>query len=102
MTALAPPAVRAPATTTAGGGRSGSVGWMALPALLMFLAFGVVPLLGVLVLSFTTWDGIGDIHPSGLTSWKAVLSDPGLPHSLYVTFLIMGLSWLVQTPLSIL
>jgi len=75
---------------------------MALPALLMFLAFGVIPLIGVLALSFTTWDGIGPIHPSGTTSWKAALSDPGLPHALWVTFLIMALSWLVQTPMSIL
>ncbi|WP_433384133.1 carbohydrate ABC transporter permease [Actinoplanes sp. CA-142083] len=75
---------------------------MALPAGLMFVAFGVIPLLGVLFLSFTTWDGIGDIHVSGLTSWKATLKDPQLPHSLWVTFEIMILSWLVQTPLSIL
>jgi raffinose/stachyose/melibiose transport system permease protein len=102
MTTLAPPAVRVPAPTTTSGGRSGSVVWMALPALLMFLAFGVIPLIGVLALSFTTWDGIGPIHPSGTTSWKAALSDPGLPHALWVTFLIMALSWLVQTPMSIL
>jgi raffinose/stachyose/melibiose transport system permease protein len=75
---------------------------MALPAFLMFLAFGVVPLLGVLALSFTTWDGIGSIDPSGLTSWRATLTDPGLPHALWVTFLIMALSWVFQTPLSIL
>jgi raffinose/stachyose/melibiose transport system permease protein len=75
---------------------------MALPALLMFLAFGVVPLLGVVALSFTTWNGIGEIAPSGTTSWRATLSDPGLPHALWVTFLIMALSWAVQTPLSIL
>ncbi len=31
-----------------------------------------------------------------------MLRDPDLPHALWVTFLIMGLSWLVQTPLSIL
>jgi raffinose/stachyose/melibiose transport system permease protein len=102
MTALAPPAVRVKEQKTATGGRSGSVVWMALPAALMFLAFGVVPLLGVIALSFTTWDGIGDIHPSGLTSWKAELSDPGLPHAIWVTFEIMILSWLVQTPISIL
>ncbi|GAB2571659.1 sugar ABC transporter permease [Microlunatus antarcticus] len=75
---------------------------MALPALLMFVAFGVIPLIGVLVLSFTTWDGIGEIRPSGLTSWKAVLTDPGLPHALWVTFLVMALTWIVQTPMSIL
>jgi raffinose/stachyose/melibiose transport system permease protein len=75
---------------------------MALPALIVFVAFGVVPLLGVVALSFTTWDGLGAITPSGLTSWTAVLTDPGLPHALWVTFLVMALSWLVQTPISLL
>ncbi|RYZ32358.1 MAG: sugar ABC transporter permease [Propionibacteriaceae bacterium] len=75
---------------------------MALPALLLFTAFGVIPLLGVLALSFTTWDGIGTIHPSGLTSWRSVLTDPELPHSLWITFLVMALTWIVQTPTSIL
>jgi len=102
MTTLAPPAVRVKEPTAAGRGRSGSVAWMALPALLMFIAFGVIPLLGVLGLSFTTWDGLGTIHVTGLTSWKAELKDPELPHSLWVTFKIMILSWLVQTPISIL
>jgi raffinose/stachyose/melibiose transport system permease protein len=75
---------------------------MAAPLAVYFFLFGVVPLLGVLFLSFTTWDGIGDIKFTGLTSWKAELTDPGLPHSLWVTFEIMILSWLVQTPISIL
>lgn len=102
MTTLAPPVARVQESTRSSGGRSGSVVWMALPAFLVFVAFGVIPLLGVLALSFTTWNGIGEIQPTGLTSWKATLSDPGLPHALWVTFLIMALSWLVQTPLSIL
>ncbi|WP_328468986.1 sugar ABC transporter permease [Actinoplanes sp. NBC_00393] len=102
MTTLAPPAVRVDQVPTASRERGGSVLWMTMPALLMFLAFGLIPLLGALGLSFTTWDGIGDIRPTGLTSWKAALSDPGLPHALGITFQIMFLSWLVQTPLSIL
>ncbi|MFE4053965.1 carbohydrate ABC transporter permease [Streptomyces sp. YIM B13518] len=76
--------------------------WLAAPALLVFVGFAVVPLVGVFALSFTTWDGIGVIRPSGLTSWRAVLTDPGLPHALWVTFLVMAVSWVVQTPLSIL
>jgi len=87
---------------TSQAGRTGSVTWMALPALLFFIAFGIIPLFGVLGLSFTRWDGIGAIHPAGFDSWRAVLKDPGLPHALYVTFLVMIFSWAVQTPASIL
>ncbi len=79
-----------------------SLGWLAVPALVFFTAFGVIPLIGVLFLSFTTWNGIGEVVPSGLTSWKAVLSDPGLPHAMWVTFQVAVLSWLFQTPMSIL
>lgn len=79
-----------------------SVAWFALPALLIFVGFGVVPLIGVLILSFARWDGIGQIHLAGLASWRSVLTDPGLPHSLLVTFEVMAFSWIVQTPVSIL
>ncbi|MDG4822996.1 sugar ABC transporter permease [Asanoa sp. WMMD1127] len=102
MTSLAPPAPRRSTTTAAQGGRSGSITWLALPAFLMFVAFAIIPLVGVLVLSFTQWDGIGDIHPAGFDSWRSVLGDPQLVHALWVTFLIMALSWAFQTPLSLL
>jgi raffinose/stachyose/melibiose transport system permease protein len=75
---------------------------MALPALAMFLLFGVVPLVGVLALSFAQWDGLGAIHTAGLSNWRSVLSDPSLPHTVLVTFEIMILSWAVQTPMSLL
>src|SRR5690606_36293539 len=84
------------------GSAGGGLGWLALPALAVFVAFGVVPLIGVLALSFTSWDGLGEIRWTGLTSWREVLTDPGLPHALWVTFLVMAFSWLVQTPASIL
>lgn len=105
MTTLAPAALQpAPASSSPGGGgiRARSLTWMALPALVLFVAFGVIPLVGVLVLSFTQWDGIGAIRPAGFDSWRAVLTDPGLPRALWVTFLVMALSWVVQTPMSIL
>ena len=103
MTVIVPPAPAVQTTRSASSaGGHGRVGWMVLPALVVFVAFGAVPLLGVLGLSFTTWDGLGVIHPSGLTSWRAVLTDPGLPHAMWVTFTIMALSWLFQTPMSIL
>lgn len=82
--------------------RARSLPWLAVPALVFFVGLGVIPLIGVLLLSFTSWDGLGAIHPTGLTSWRAVLTDPGLPHAIWVTFEIMALSWAVQTPMSIL
>ena len=59
--------------------RQRSLSPFALPALILFTAFGLLPMAGVLLLSFTSWDGLGAIHASGLVSWRGVLSDPGLP-----------------------
>jgi raffinose/stachyose/melibiose transport system permease protein len=75
---------------------------MAIPALAIFIVFGVVPLVGVLALSFAQWDGLGAIHTAGTSNWRSVLSDPALPHTIWVTFEIMIFSWAVQTPMSLL
>ncbi|NJP94714.1 sugar ABC transporter permease [Nonomuraea sp. FMUSA5-5] len=94
VTTTARPASRA--------GRGGSLGWMTVPALVFFLGFAVIPLIGVLALSFAQWDGLGEIGIAGFANWGAILSDPGLPHALWITFLVMAVSWAVQTPASIL
>lgn len=75
---------------------------LALPALLIFVLFAIVPLIGVVFLSFTKWDGIGAIVPNGLHSWTQVLQDPMTWQALWLTLVAMAFSWLVQTPLSIL
>jgi raffinose/stachyose/melibiose transport system permease protein len=100
MTA-APPGVRLrrPASRSVHDNR---VAFLAVPALFVFVAFAVVPLLGVFLLSFTQWDGIGPIVPTGLDSWRSVLTDPALPHTVWVTFLLMVVSWAIQTPASLL
>jgi raffinose/stachyose/melibiose transport system permease protein len=90
------------AAKSIGARQHGSLAWLVLPALAFFTAFGVVPLIGVLLLSFTSWNGIGEITPIGFENWVSVLTNSALVHSLGVTFLIMALSWLVQTPMSIL
>ncbi|TDU87822.1 carbohydrate ABC transporter membrane protein 1 (CUT1 family) [Kribbella voronezhensis] len=102
MTAAAPPGVPVLRPHSSRAGRSGSVSWMVVPALAMFVVFGIVPLVGVLLLSFAQWDGLGAIHTAGISNWRTVLSDPALPHTVLVTFEIMFLSWAVQTPLSLL
>ncbi|MBX6383777.1 MAG: sugar ABC transporter permease [Microbispora sp.] len=93
---------RTPSAAAPGARGDGVLPWLATPALLVFAAFAVLPLIGVLLLSFTSWDTLGEIRLTGLESWRSVLTDPGLPHALWVTFLIMLLSWAVQTPASIL
>ncbi|NUP74033.1 MAG: sugar ABC transporter permease [Sinomonas sp.] len=76
--------------------------WLSVPALLFFVGFAVIPLIGVLLLSFADWDGIGQIGVAGLSNWISVFSDSGLYSALGLTFVIMVLSWLVQTPISLL
>ena len=84
------------------GGRTGALWWLALPALFFFGVFAVLPLLGVFVLSFSNWDGIGAISLAGIGNWLSVLGDPVMHNALRLTFLIMIVSWLVQTPVSLL
>ncbi|WP_026556350.1 carbohydrate ABC transporter permease [Arthrobacter sp. 35W] len=83
-------------------GTGGALAWLVLPALVLFLVFAIVPLVGVLLLSFTNWDGIGAITLNGIGNWLAVFSDPVMYNALWLTFVVMVVSWLVQTPISLL
>ncbi len=74
----------------------------ALPSLLFFTCFSVVPVIGVIVLSFTSWQGLGAIEFTGLTSWEAALSDPLTKNAILITIKIMVLSFAIQAPLSLL
>ncbi|MFF2346052.1 carbohydrate ABC transporter permease [Pseudarthrobacter sp. NPDC058119] len=81
---------------------AGPSGWLAVPALAFFLAFAVVPLIGVVFLSFTSWNGLGEIKLDGLSSWTTVLTDPVTGNALVVTAKIMFFSFIVQAPISLL
>lgn len=74
----------------------------AVPATLFFLLFAVVPLILVAVLSFASWDGLGAPRFAGLENWKALVHDPTMIRSLWLSVLITVLGVAVQTPLSIL
>lgn len=80
----------------------GPSGWLAVPALAFFTLFAILPLLGVLFLSFTRWDGLGEIKLDGLSSWQTVLADPVTGNALLVTAKIMFSSFIVQAPISLL
>nr|WP_274707839.1 sugar ABC transporter permease [Arthrobacter sp. H16F315] len=75
---------------------------MAVPALIFFLAFAIIPLLGVLFLSFTKWNGLGEITLDGFSSWTSALTDPITANALVVTAKIMFFSFVVQAPISLL
>ncbi|MFK4790926.1 carbohydrate ABC transporter permease [Microbacterium sp. ZW T5_56] len=83
-------------------GATGGLSWLAAPALVYFVIFAIVPLVGVLALSFTDWDGIGAITFSGIENWSVVFADPGTWRAFGLTIVVMVLSWLVQTPISLL
>ncbi|GHD39453.1 sugar ABC transporter permease [Mycetocola manganoxydans] len=102
MTIAAARRVSGEQTTPTESGKTGRIAWLVIPALVFFIAFAVIPLAGVLILSFTNWDGIGAITPAGFANWASVLVDPDMFHALGLTLLVMVLSWLVQTPLSLL
>lgn len=74
----------------------------AAPALLFFLVFAILPLLGVVALSFTSWNGIGAIEFTGLTSWTEALSRDTTWRGLLLVLLMIVATWTLQTPLSIL
>jgi len=75
---------------------------MALPALAFFGVFAVLPLGGVAVLSLMAWDGIGDPAWAGLDNWALALADPATYRAIWLSIQVMVLSWLVQTPISLL
>ena len=82
--------------------RTGPSPWIAAPALLFFGVFALVPLVGVFVLSFMSWDGLGTPAFTGLDNWKAMLSNDVTRHGILLTLGMTLLCWLIQTPVSLL
>ncbi|TNC22410.1 carbohydrate ABC transporter permease [Amycolatopsis alkalitolerans] len=92
-------AVRKPG---AGNPRTGPSPLMAVPALVFFAVFALLPLGGVVVLSLMRWDSIGDPSWIGLTNWASALGDPATYHAIWLSVQVMVFSWLFQTPVSLL
>jgi raffinose/stachyose/melibiose transport system permease protein len=72
------------------------------PAVLLFATFALLPMAGVLVLSFTRWDGLGTPAFTGLANWRGMVHDPLLPKAALLSLIVMALSWAIQTPISLL
>ncbi|XVU27965.1 carbohydrate ABC transporter permease [Actinoplanes sp. CA-054009] len=74
----------------------------AAPAVVFFLAFAILPVLAVVYLSFTQWNGLGDPRWIGGANWSALRADPDLVNGIVTTLTLTVVSWLVQTPLALL
>lgn len=90
------------ASPARGGRSAASLGWFAVPALVFFVIFAIIPLIGVVFLSFTSWNGLGEIRLSGLDSWVTALTSPVTLNAIWVTVKIMFFSLIVQVPISLL
>lgn len=80
----------------------GPSSWLLAPALALFVVFGVLPLVGALVLSFTQWSGLGAPQWTGLGNWRELLADPVTRETVWISLKVMVGSWAIQTPISLL
>lgn len=77
-------------------------GWYLVPAVTFFGAFAVLPMVLVVYLSFTSWNGFGFPELSGAQNWTRLVEDGRAWASLRLTLLFMVLTWVVQTPIAML
>jgi len=90
------------AKVSASARHSGPPFLMALPALLLFALFALVPMAIVVYLSFTRWDGLGAPAWAGVDNWREALTSSVTRNALWLTVKLMVFSWVVQTPISLL
>ena len=96
-------APRAAATAPAPRRRhDGAYRLMVLPALVLFGLLALLPMAIVVVLSFTRWDGLTTPAWAGTANWAHLFTDPVTRHSIWLTLQVVVLSWLIQTPISLL
>ncbi|SHE25247.1 carbohydrate ABC transporter permease [Actinomyces glycerinitolerans] len=87
------------------GGRGvagGPSAWYAAPALVFFGCFALVPLIGVFVLSFMNWDGLGSLSFAGTSNWSRMLGNATTQHAIVLTLIMTVMCWVIQTPISLL
>ena len=73
-----------------------------VPAMFFFLLFALGPMAVAGYISLLEWDGVSPPAWVGLENWGRVVSDPVTLRSLFLTVQVMVLSWVIQTPISLL
>lgn len=70
--------------------RAAWAGWLfALPALVMYAAFELYPIVTAIQYSLYNWDGIGQATPAGLQNYVRVFSEPQLVASIIHSFILI-------------
>ncbi|MEU0086606.1 sugar ABC transporter permease [Streptomyces sp. NPDC006274] len=88
--------------TAAGGGFGRpSVTW-AVPAIVFFGLFAIVPMALAVYLSFTSWDGLTSPTLIGFDNWTRLLNDPEFRQAGWLSLLLTVISWAFQTPIALM
>jgi xylobiose transport system permease protein len=74
----------------------------AAPALLFFGLFALVPMVAVVYLSMTSYNGLSAPQWVGLDNWARLAGDSVFLNSLKLSALLTLLSWAFQTPVALL
>ena len=74
----------------------------AVPGLVFFFIFALLPMAGVLYLSLTHWDGLTAPQFTGLSNWRRFLNDGTVWQSTLVTGILLLGNMVVQAPVSLL
>ncbi|GLV13012.1 ABC transporter [Alicyclobacillus hesperidum] len=75
---------------------------MLLPAVLFFAVFALFPMIIAVYYSGLSWNGIGAAKWVGTANWTQAMSDGEAWMALRLTIELMVLSWIFQTPISLL
>jgi raffinose/stachyose/melibiose transport system permease protein len=75
---------------------------MAAPAMFFFGLFALVPLIGVVIFSFMSWNGLTTPAFAGLANWKDIFSDTTTLHAMWLSLVVIVVSWVMQAPVSLL
>lgn len=75
---------------------------MLAPALGFFVIFALGPMIAAAYISLLKWDGLNPSTFVGLDNWRRLFSDSVTGHAIVLTIEMMVISWLIQTPISLL
>ena len=74
----------------------------ALPGLVFFAVFAIVPMAGVVYLSFTSWNGLTAPKFTGTANWSEFFKDGTIWQATWITAALLVGNMLVQAPISVL